>query len=259
MPPEPKSIFDLFDFEKISCNSWSSHKHCPFYITFPEIKAGWFAVRLSWGGKNIRYEASNVLGDGGLDPLLEAVIDLLPHIGQYDKYFKHLRTHTRFTHDLEPDQYVWDIQSNGSTFKLLLRNYPNLEYEDDRFYHEMDEELLELDYEDITPEIMQKQVIMAVEINQEVFVAKLYIACLKLLEETGEERYKEEWNEEFPLKLLHRLEQYIMFVFPHQSGFWDYSDNDYRNRITGIIGTESFAVVGRKMATVAELKSKGLW
>ena len=194
-----------------------------------------------------------------MDPFLEAVIDLLPHIGQYDKYFKHLRTHTRFTHDLEPDQYVWDIQSNGSNFKLLLRKNPELEYEDHKFYKNQSQVWLDLEYEDITPETMQQQVIMAVEINQEVLVAKLYLACLKLLEETGEERYKEEWDEEFPFKLLHRLEQYIMFVFPYQSGFWDYSDNDYRNRITGRIGSKSFAVVGRKMATVAELKAKGLW
>lgn len=55
--------------------------------------------------------------------LLESVTDILYGIGDYDKYFRTLREHSRCTHDYNGYSYVYDFKrATLNDVLLLLRN-----------------------------------------------------------------------------------------------------------------------------------------
>jgi hypothetical protein len=199
MPPD---LFSQFNFKLLP--RFSFQKDIPFSISFPDVAAGWIDVKIVADEQIVTYTASYLTD--ALHDLLEAVIDILYGIGEYDKYFKTLREHSRCTHDCEGESYVYDFKRTTlSDVLLLLRNSPDLEYEEElESYH------FEPDGYWINPEItVQEPVVLAIRIMEVTLAYQLYLGCQKILNEFGEEEYKNRFGYNFPLELFLKLKRWL--------------------------------------------------
>lgn len=143
--------------------------------------------------------------------MLEAVTDLLPVVGDYDKYFKQLRTCSRCIHDsgYDSDIYQWDFKRiNESVIQFIIRQNPDTEYEEELRLHdfENDEDFKQPDKDRLQ---IKLQAAFSIPINH--FAYKLKVACDELLQQIPLTEYEQQIGYPFPEKLYNKLKTYCNY------------------------------------------------
>jgi hypothetical protein len=279
MEKAPEHILDFFQFDELIFDSTAIQEkntflHAPFQIQIPKVSAGWTYFKIIYKTHEMEYRSSDHSGRwNGIFNLLEAVMDILPLIGQKDKYFDSIRTRSRIKHDYETGYKVWDIlreddikslDNHSSFLKILIRSNPRTEYDNEekklKYFNYYEGGFDDYYGEEVKAEHREDGKLLALKIDARIFVGKLYLCCIEMLDRIGSEKYKQEWGEEFPYELLGQLEQYIKIYLPWK---WEFLKNPEEGRSRGgyYIDSTNYGKVrirNMELASVSELKQRGL-
>lgn len=200
-------IMDMVEFRKLDKDFFS--KKIPFKISFPYLKCGWLNVNIRVGDDSLEYQAA-ISNLSELADVIAAVADLLPTVGDYDKYFHFLRTRSRIRFDLEPQLYifdfrtVYDFRGYYAIQLLIAKQYMNY----DSIWYDQE------DFEEFSGSIngfdnFKKSILLAIELPLRFFAERFYFAMEDLSFKTGKDRF--EATSEYPLvdKQLKRIRKYL--------------------------------------------------
>ncbi len=194
-------LFSQFQFKSLP--RFSFQKDIPFSFSFTDTGRG-FDVIIVADEQVVTYTVS-YLTDAVKD-LLESVIDILYGIGDYDKYFRTLREHSRCTHDCEGESYVYDFKRTTiNDVLILLRNSLDLIYEETLEMYGFDADGWWIE-ENIN---VQEPVVLAIRIMEVTQAYQLYLGCKKILDEYGAKEYKLRFGYPFPMELFLKLKGWL--------------------------------------------------
>ncbi|MCU7550404.1 hypothetical protein OCK74_14885 [Chitinophagaceae bacterium LB-8] len=196
-------LFSQFHFNDLSRHLIGAD--IPFSIQIENMEAGWINISFTAENTNASYSASKLTN--ALSDLLEAVVDILPGIGEHDKYFGTLGIRSRCTHDLEAQgSMVIDFKRDDfRRIYVLIRQSPDLDYEEDLELNGFDENGWWID-KSID---FQEPVLMAIILDEAVLVYHLYKACHALLEKFNKEEYRNRFGHDFPEELLQKIRSWL--------------------------------------------------
>ncbi len=202
-----QDIMNMVSFRKLEKNAFS--EKIPFEISFPDFEHGWLGVNIMADDARLEFEAA-VFGYSALADVITPVADLLPVVGDYDKYFQLLRKRSRIIFDLEPQLYVFDFKAAyifGSGYTLQILVAEQYLYYDGIW---IDRE----DFEDFSDSIsgfhnFKKSVLLAIEIPLRFFAERFYFAMKSLSFKIGQDRF--DTSSEYPLvdNQLKRIRKYL--------------------------------------------------
>lgn len=202
-----EDIMNMLSFRKLEKDGLS--QKIPFEISFPDFEHGWLGVNIMAGDTRLEFEAA-VSGYSELADVITAVADLLPIVGDYDKYFRQLRSRSRMVFDLEPQLYVFDFKatyiSGGGYMLQILVAEQYLHYDGIWIDRE--------DFDDFCEHIkgfqnFEKAVLLAIEIPLRFFAERFYFAMESLSFKIGQDRF--DASSEYPLvdTQLKRIRKYL--------------------------------------------------
>lgn len=199
-------IMDMVKFRKLEKNIFS--QKIPFEISFPDLEYGWLDVNIKAGDESLEFSAA-IYDLNELAFTIAAVADLLPHVGDYDKYFNSLRTRSRIVFDLEPRLYVFDFKTfyNYSGYVIQILVAEQYSYYDS-IWHSQE------DFEEFSDSIkgfenFQSSILLAIELPLNFFAERFYFAMEDLFFKVVKERVEE--RSEYPLvdNQLKRIHKYL--------------------------------------------------
>lgn len=197
---------DLFEFPEAAKGPYGGNE---FEITFSRLKNGRLDVCIKNGNQVIEYSESYY--HSSLKSTLKAVGDLLPSFENYDSYFGCLRNRTRFVHDLETCQYVYDLKTFAKKKDtrmwiqiLIMEN--RVDYDGIWFS--------KADFEDFCYTLgglnkLKENKIFSVELPFFIFLKMFYNSCRDFILRKTFKKYFDEVKEGFPLKELTRMKPYL--------------------------------------------------
>ena len=208
-----KDLFSFFEFEKIAVFTMPEEALLTIAFVYDDASSS-ISIKVKTDNASLEYEL--YYDYDCLTPLLEAATDILPGVGDYDKYFHNIRTYSRCIHDEQEGYpvYCWDFkQIRYSTTQIIIRRDPDLEYEDELRYNYFEHDLYgdEPDKDKLTTGLL-----MAFYIPPNHFAHKLKTACESLLQQVPLSKFEEEFGYRFPEKLYTRLKEYCSY---HPYGF----------------------------------------
>lgn len=217
----PTDLFSFFEFEKIAVFSMPADAWLTMKLEYENYA---FTIKIKANDSDFMYELW-----GGYDcvtPLLEAVTDLLPVVGDYDKYFHHLRTYSRCIHDDNDgnDFYYWDFKRiRESVIQIIVRKNPDKEYEEELRDFEFQ---YNSDYEEPDATRLNKELLMAFTMPINHFAYKLKVAVDELVKQVPLSVYEEELGYPFPQMLYDKLVAYCNYKpygYPCDAMSWHFA------------------------------------
>ncbi|OIH95444.1 hypothetical protein [Curtobacterium sp. MCBA15_001] len=145
-----------------------------------EVRAGWMPWTLSHGGRSLDIRVSYI--SDALEDMLEACVRLLDGS----------RSAT-FDWQGEPDVFRWVFTSTGDVVIVRLEHY--------------------VDDHEWRPEL-RPAILIDAEVGVVSFCRSVAAAVAQLLDDIGEERYRQEWGVHFPTALLRRVQRRVVSRAP---------------------------------------------
>lgn len=259
-PEAPKrqlSIFDVFDFGTEIYSSYGNwEKKEPFAMDFETYKNWYLALVFTLHKQQFRINFSDCsLQHENFCSFLQHIINAYYKFPDENNFYNVSKHHHRASFDTGPTILVSDIKPLTNTILFLLRDYPDLEYEDNWFYENMTpyEHFIGY-YERKTLANLQAPILLAVEMERRLFIAKVYWAVVKFILHIGFDKYKEFYEEEFPHRLFQKLQLIVMRETPSTWGFWE--PNKEQTQDYQPIHFETMSIEGRSSYSPEELKEK---
>jgi hypothetical protein len=210
----PKDLFSFYEFEKIAVFTMPADAWLDIAFVYDQARSIIFIKLKVNREPDIIYEL--YYDYDYITPLLEAVTDILPVVGDYDKYFHTLRTYSRCIHDEKEgsDTYCWDFKhSRISKIEIIIRSNVDFEYEDELRYSQFEHDS---DYNEPDTDKLTKDLMMAFNLPSNHFAYKLKAACDGLLKQVPLSKFEKEFGYPFPEKFYNRLKEYCNY---HPYGF----------------------------------------
>lgn len=174
-------------------------------MSFTQESSRWLDVDVKCRDKTISYNAYYA-GDA-LNDLLEAVVDILDGVGEYDKYFGTLRSRSRVVHNCEAQgAIVWDFNTWSHIIKILIRDNPDLDLDDELEQYDFDKNAWVFKEEQLR---LEGCVLLAVQMPINKFLHRLQEACQQFLNQFGIEGYQNHFGYPFPEEAYKKLQTAI--------------------------------------------------
>jgi len=263
-PKRMLHIFDVFEFEEITGNQRGLCT--PDFDIDLHSEYGWgIYFQISHNGQEIDIrvdeDASNHWNFCDLlDSVSQAYIGF-PEDRIYSQYGDYndgwmSKGHTRSVFRGANQFITTDLFVERIFVKLLVRNDPDLNYEDNWFYDKETPFDFFCDYNQKTLEELKQPVLLAVQMTHRLFVSTIYHAVLRMIKAIGFDGYKEIFGDEFPHRLLRKLELIVMLFTIEEDGYYDRNHSIYEGNYPKL-DRESLSIPSRRVYTIDELASRG--
>jgi len=288
-PARLLSIFDIFEFEEIEGNHRAS---CTpdFEI---DLHCDWLYQRMmsepvlldpdkdvdpncAWGVYIcIRYNGKEIdirINDDAynhleffdfIDHVVEAYISFPedhPKVIYGNDYFDGLITdgHARSVFRGANQFITSDILVERTHVKFLVRNTPDLSYEDYWFIDRMTPLDFFTEYDQKSLEELKQPMLLAVSMRHGLFLSTVYHAVLRMIKAIGFDGYKESFSQEFPHRLLRKLELVVMLYTAETDGYYERDNSIYEGAWPPDWNRETLTIPSRRIRTIEELEKAGI-